>query len=343
MTLANPMALYLLFLLPLLAWWQIKQRRYSGLTYSSLSLIAESSRSWRQRLLFVPVLMQYTALTLIIFCLSRPQTQINNVRQDREGIAIEIVVDISTSMDFSMNYNGEDVTRMKVAKNVVKEFVTGNDKLKGRPDDLIGLITFARYPDTISPVTQNHDALVSMIEDLTINDRPNEDGTAYGDATALAAARLADLSTRDETENITSKVIILLTDGENNSGKKQPMQAAALAKKWGIKIYTISIKSAPKDQVVMTEGTQVHTLADLSPSDQVLKKMANMTGGVFRSAFDYDSLSKVYQEIDRLEKSKLKATVFKEKDEAFKIFLLAAILLLLLQKLLNSTIFRTTP
>jgi len=343
MSLANPLALYLLFLLPLIVYFEYRQRQKSGILYSSLTLIKKSHKTWRQHLLFLPKLLQYVAIVLIVICIARPQVEKETQHQARQGIAIEIVFDISTSMDFSMKYGDENVTRMEVAKDVVKQFITGNEELAGRPDDLLGLITFARYADTVSPMTENHQALVSIVEDLNVNDRPNEDGTAYGDAVALGAARLAALSNYERTENINSKVLILLTDGENNSGQNLPLQAAALAKEWGVKVYTISIKEAPMDQSVRTsEDKRVKTLADTSASDRVLKKMAEMTGGVFRSAFDYDSLRKVYKEIDSLEKAELKATTFREKDDAFRLFLITALSLFFLQILLTATIFRTT-
>ena len=342
MTLMYPYALYLLFLLPFLALYEWRKGQQEAVLYSSLSLLKKTHKTWRQRLLWLPKFLQYLALILIIFCLARPQLEVDNAREDREGIAIEIVFDISSSMSFSMDYDGERTSRMKVAKKVVRDFIVGNDKdLKGRPDDLIGLITFARYADTISPMTQNHEALVGMVDDLTTNDRPNEDGTAYGDATSLAAARLQALSQRKETVDINSKVLILLTDGQNNSGKFQPLQAAAFAKKWGIKIYTISIQERNDNERIYRSGKKsVDTLASLSPSDEILQRMAEMTGGLFRSAYDYDSLKKVYEEIDVLEKSKLKMTVFKEKDEAFVNYLIAALLLLVTQAWLNATLLR---
>lgn len=343
MTLANPFALYLLFILPVIAFINYRRNRRSGVVYSSLSLIKRSRKTWRQRLLFLPGLLQCTATILTILCIARPQIERETQHQARQGIAIEIVFDISTSMDFSMKYGEENVTRMEVAKDVVKKFIAGDEELAGRPDDLLGLITFARYADTVSPMTENHQALVSIVDELKVNDRPNEDGTAYGDAVALGSARLAALSNYERTENINSKVLILLTDGENNSGQNMPLQAAALAKEWGVKVYTISIKEAPSDQKVRTaDGKAVKTLADTSASDQILKQMAESTGGIFRSAFDYDSLQKVYKEIDQLEKAKLKASSFREKDDIFRNFLLGALLLLLLQIFLSATILRTT-
>ena len=142
-----------------------------------------------------------------------------------------------------MDLKGRRKTRMEVAKRVLEEFVLGDGKeLKGRPNDLIGIITFARYADTVCPLTMGHQALASMARDIQVNERPNEDGTAYGDAAALAAARLSHYEKQLQEEglasdsmNIKSKIMVLLTDGENNCGRFLPLQAASMAKEWGIK------------------------------------------------------------------------------------------------------------
>jgi Ca-activated chloride channel family protein len=344
MIFASPSWFYLLLLLPLLAIYQYRQRRKDAVTFSSVSLFKGSPKTWRQRFLFIPPLCFYLALTAFIFALARPQRDVVNQRQDREGIAIQMLIDVSSSMDMSIRYGDKDETRMEVAKKVVEEFVIGNGKdLKGRIDDLIGIVTFARYADTVCPMTLSHDALVNIVRDLKINDRPNEDGTAYGDAAALAAARLKDLETRDAEDNVASKIIVLLTDGENNCGMHLPLQAAAMAKEWGIRIYTISIQNPPESNIVRSEKGEFLTPEERSPSDKVLSQMAEMTGGIFRTAYDFDSLQAVYSKIDSLEKSKMKAVNYIDKEEAFPLFAFAGLLLLFIQNLLTATIFRIAP
>ena len=263
-------------------------------------------------------------------------------RQDRQGIAVQILVDVSTSMDMYIRYNDENVTRMEVAKKVVEQFVAGDgEELKGRSDDLIGIVTFARYADTICPMTLGHDALVQMVRELTINERPNEDGTAYGDATALAAARLKSLENKDD--DIKSKVIVLLTDGENNCGQYLPLQAANMAKEWGIKVYTISIKSGERVGVKKTDKGEFLVPDEPTASDMILSKMAEDTGGIYRQAYDYDSLKAVYKEINTLEKTKMKAVNYADYQEAFAGFVIASMIFLLLQHLCNSTFLRVAP
>ena len=344
MTFLSPYWFYLILLLPLVAFYQYRQRRKDAILFSDLSLFKGTKNTWRQHFLFIPPLCFYMGMIAFIIALARPQTETVNQRQDREGIAIEMLIDISSSMDMSIRYGDKEETRMEVAKKVVEEFVMGNgNTLKGRPDDLIGIITFARYADTVCPMTLSHEALVNIVRELTINDRPNEDGTAYGDAAALAAARLKDLETNDAEDDVTSKIIVLLTDGENNCGMHLPMQAAALAKEWGIRIYTISLQNPPEATVVKTDKGEFLSSQERSTSDKILSEMAETTGGIFRTAYDFDSLQAVYKKIDTLEKSKMKAVNFVDKEERFEVFALVGIFLLLIQNLLTTTIFRMAP
>ncbi len=312
--------------------------------FSNVLLFKGTKKTWRQHFLFIPPLCFYFGMILFIIALARPQMERVNQRQNREGIGIQMLIDISSSMDMSIRYGNKDDSRMEVAKKVVEEFVMGNgEELEGRPDDLIGIITFARYADTVCPMTLSHKVLVNLVRELQINDRLNEDGTGYGDAAVLAAARLKDLENRDAEDNVTSKIIVLLTDGENNCGLHLPLQAAALAKEWGIRIYTISLHNPPDAKIVKTKKGEFLTSQARSDSDKILSKMAEMTGGIFRTAYDFDSLQAVYKKIDSLEKSKMKAVNYIDKDEAFAIFALIGIFLLLIQNLLTATIFRMAP
>ena len=341
MTFETPYAFFLFVLVPILAIYQWRSRRRHAINFSSTENMSHSKKSWRIHLLFLLPLTLHLALISLIFTLADPMTEVTKKRQDRQGIAIQVLVDVSSSMDINMKYGEERLTRMDVAKIVVEKFIGGDgDELVGRPDDLIGLITFARYADTIAPLSLAHEALISIVQDVTINTRPNEDGTAYGDATALAAAQL-DLLQGDQY--IKSKIIILLTDGENNCGNHLPLQAASLAKEWGIKIYTISIQNKPTPERKKTDQGTFFVPPTPSAGDQVLKKMAESTGGVFRLAHDYDSLKSVYKEINKLEKSKLKAISYTDKSPAFSIFALFSILFLFLHSLLKSTILRVSP
>jgi Ca-activated chloride channel family protein len=342
MTFAAPYWFVLLIFLPLLMVYQRRQRRKDALVYSSLDLLDGGGKTLRQRLLFLPPLCLYLALACLIACLAHPQMETTGEREDREGIAIQLLVDVSSSMDMEVQTPEGPMTRMEVAKKVMEEFVMGDGKeLTGRPDDMIGIVSFARYSDNICPMTLGHDALVYMIRELTINERPNEDGTAYGDATALAAAQLKYQEERGGS--MKSKVILLLTDGENNCGEQMPLQAAAMAKEWGIRIYTISLQETESPRVVQTDQGKFLQPQWMSESDRILEKMATSTGGVFRTAHDFDSLASVYQEINELEKTKVEEVSYVEYDEAFTPFALVALALLFLRYLLTATVLRIAP
>jgi Ca-activated chloride channel family protein len=247
-------------------------------------------------------------------------------------------------MDFEIRYGDKNESRMEVAKKVVEEFIIGNDKgLSGRPDDLIGVITFARYPDTICPMTLGHDALIHMVRELTINERPNEDGTAYADAIRSGVARLVTMGKKEDDEDIASKVIILLTDGENNSGDALPEVAARFAQEEGVKVYTISIESEPQDKIRRNRDGSLSGPPPKSANAKILESVASMTGGIYRAAHSYDSLSAVYKQINELEKTKMKAVNFTDTKSAFHYFAIAALLFLSLSYLLNTTILRISP
>lgn len=342
MTLAAPYCLCLFALLPLLAIIQRRQRRKGAIRYPSFALLVGVDRTWRQRMLFIPPLCLYLALGCLIISLARPQVESMSHRENREGIAIQLLVDVSSSMDMDIHTEDGAMTRIEVAKKVMEAFVAGDGvDLSGRPDDMIGVISFARYSDSICPMTLGHDAVVYMIQEITINDRPNEDGTAYGDATALAAAHLK--SQEDGEGAMKSKVILLLTDGENNCGEQMPLQAAAMAKEWGIRIYTISLQEQSRPTVIKTDsGTFLKPRAP-SESDQILEKMATVTGGIFRTAHDMNSLQAVYKEINELEKTEVEEVDFIDRGEAFAPFALAALILLLLRYVLSSTLLRISP
>ncbi|MGC6455227.1 MAG: VWA domain-containing protein [Coraliomargaritaceae bacterium] len=274
--------------------------------------------------------------------MTRPQAPYSTNIQTADGVAIQLLIDVSSSMDMTLQGLEERKSRLEIAKEMVERFIVGDDeKLTGRSNDLIGLITFARYADTRSPLTLGHQALVQIIQNLKIQERPNEDGTAYGDALALAAARLHKMEElnqkRKEEASIQSRVIILLTDGENNSGAHLPIEAAGLAKKWDCRIYTISLgDKAQKYDENLSDSA-------LSASEQILSYISEQTGGVFRKAHDYKSLFSVYREIDRLETSKITTRSLEMTREWFWLPLSIALGCLLCALTLEATWLRITP
>ena len=342
MNFIQPELLWLLLLVPCFAWrLSLRQQQQHNIHYSSTELLKNLPRSFRQRFLWLVPFLYLIALTATIVTVAQPYKNSRSFTEQAEGIAISIVLDISTSMQFGMQIDKKKQPRLEVAKKVIKQFVIGDgEQLKGRPNDLISVITFARYADTLVPLTSSHDALVAMTQDITTTTRPNEDSTAFGDATALAAAQLSHYEqTMGLNENsIKSKIMILLTDGENNSGDYQPLMAAAMAKDWGVKIYTISLGDPSNNWP--NNSDELNAEQAMSNTDWILQKMAQSTGGIFQRAHDYQSLQNVYQVNNRLETSTLQQISFEKISPAYKIPCLIALCCLLLASLLNATWLR---
>jgi len=344
MRLAFPWAL--LLLLPMLKMVVDHFRGSGGATlgFSSLAAFGKVPRTTRQR--FVPLLfwMRVLALTLLVIALARPQRRDMTQGIPKEGIAIELVVDVSSSMDISMPFKDATLSRMEVTKQVVAQFA------EERPDDLVGLITFARYADTICPLTLSHDSLAYFIQGLEIESRPNEDGTAFGDALALAAARLQTAEERYGTGNdqkasysVKSKVVILLTDGNNNCGRHLPMEGAALAEHWGIRVHTIAITDPPEMKTIQTPEGPVEIETEPLVQERILRKIAETTGGIYRRATDEASLRDVYDEINAMEKGEIETMRYHTYTDLFQPFAIAGLLLLVLHALLSTTWLRRIP
>lgn len=344
MRLALPWAL--LLLLPLLKMVIDHFRKHIGasLRFSSLSSFKKVPHTARQR--FMPLLFwfQLIALLLLVLAVARPQVRDMTQGIPKEGVAIELVVDISSSMDISMPFQDTTMSRMEVTKQVVEQFAAE------RPNDLIGLITFARYADTICPLTLSHDSLLYFIQELEIESRPNEDGTAFGDAVALAAARLKTAEERYAIEEdgevgytIQSKVIILLTDGNNNCGRHLPMEGAALAKHWGIRLHTIAITDPPEMKTIQTPEGPVEIEEEPLVQERILQKMAETTGGIYRRATDEASLRDVYAEINAMETSEIESARYHTYKDVFQPFAITGLILLVGHALLTTTWLRRIP
>ncbi|MCH2114619.1 MAG: VWA domain-containing protein [Pirellulales bacterium] len=314
----SPWFFGLLLLLPAVAWWLFDRRRKSAIRFSSVSVARSIAPTFRQRVLWLPKALTIAAILFLIVGLARPREGREQTVVDSEGIAIEMVVDRSGSMramDFKVD--GEHVDRLTAIKNVAGKFVAGGDQLDGRFADLIGLITFAGYADGITPPTLDHAFVVANLNDTQIVTQRDEDGTAIGDAIALAVEKLNALDDR-QPEKIKSKVMILLTDGENTAGDFDPIAAAEVAQTMGIKVYTIGVGTKGKAPIPVQDpfsGRQVVRWMSVNIDEETLKGVAKTTGGKYFRATDTDSLAKIYQEIDRLEKTKVQATHFVDYRE----------------------------
>jgi len=318
---------WLLLLLPL-ALIALRRSPFHAVAVASLRdwQGVEKSRRirWLERMRWVRALI----MVLLIAALAAPVVDRPEEQVVRQGVAIELLVDISSSMDCTLAGGGErKQTRMEAARTEVEEFISN------RPDDLMGLVTFARFADTVSPLTFGHKALIQLVRAIEIQDRPNEDGTAYGDALALACAQLEQMAQwqggGDALEVIESRIVVLLTDGENNCGLHLPQEAAGLARKWGIRVYVISLGEPSQS-------------GGLTAAETLLADVAATTGGVFWKISDGEGLGKAYAEIDKLEKSAITdSTVIHNRPvPIFASFLWPALLLMLGDLILSATLLR---
>ncbi len=359
----SPWALLLLLLLPLLGYLLLRRRRGAAVKFPSLVDVRSCPVSWRLRLRPLLAVARLLCLALLILALARPRQGTILSEISAEGIAIETVVDRSGSMYTEMDYYGDKLDRLEVVKRVLRDFIEGDRKgLRGRRGDLIGLVTFARYADTVCPLVLSHGVLTEFLAQTQIVSLRNEDGTAIGDAIALAAARLKkaeeeirrrnaqlgfandDEAPRDSSGfKIRSKAMILLTDGQNNAGRYSPLDAARLAQDWGIKIYTIGIGSGQAFATMQTPlGTfRVPTGSDLD--EKLLKTIAETTGGFYSRADSAESLREVVRRIDELEKTEVKSVQYTEYAERFGWCTLPALVLLGLEMLAGCTMFRKIP
>lgn len=357
----HPGSAWWLLLLPLalLAWLPTLRRRRPTMVHSAGDVLRAAGTSWTSQVRWLPPLLRMLGLAMLIVCIARPIRANERSRVFVEGVAIQSVVDRSGSMaalDFSLDSGRVD--RLTAVKKVLDDFIKGDGTLPGRPDDLVGLIAFARYPDTVSPLTLDHDHVAVALDGIRIATERSEDGTAIGDAIALAVERLRELDDRaDESgRRIKSRVIVLLTDGENNAGDLDPDTAAAIAGAFDVRIYTIGVGSDGVAAIPARDpfGRQVMARQRVSIDEETLTRVAESTGGRYFRATDTDSLRDIYAAIDELEKSTTEQRRYRlYRDLAVSSIeigpatlpplLLIALVLLGLEQFLVHTCFRTLP
>ncbi len=331
-----PWVLSLLLIVPLIAWRRWTRRSTASISYSSAAVAWDQPPTLRQRLVWLPTAMSLAALSLMIVSLARPRYGREQTVVTSEGIAIEMVVDKSGSMralDFKID--GQNVDRLTAIKNVASKFVIGDETernrdavvreavVSGRAGDLIGLVTFAGFADAITPPTLDHTFLVAQLDRTEIVRRREEDGTAIGDAISLAVDKLSSLERSgdesiDGKPGVQSKVIILLTDGENTAGEIDPIEAAKLAKTLGVKVYTIGVgtKGQAPFPVHRTRSGQILVdMIEVTIDEETLIAIADQTGGKYFRATDTDSLQLIYDEIDELEKTKVETQTYTDYRE----------------------------
>ena len=327
-TFQNPSYLYfLLLLIPLAAWYIYRRKRTTAnLQMSSTNAFQGVGKSYKYYILHLPFVLRMGTIALLIIVLARPQASDSWSNKDVEGIDIVMAVDVSGSMI------AEDLkpNRLEAAKSVGAEFIAS------RPNDNIGLVVFAGESFTQSPLTSDKTALIGLMNSIS-DDMISEDGTAIGMGLANAVNRIKESQAK-------SKVIILLTDGSNNRGEIDPLTAAELAKAYDIRVYTIGVGT--KGQAPYPVRTVFGIKRQMVPVDideTTLKSIAEKTNGQYFRATDNKSLKAIYAEIDQLEKTKIQVTEYSKKTEEYLPYAIAALILLLFEIILRTTVLRHIP
>ena len=323
--------LLLLLVIPYVVWYMMYRKRTEPtMRMSDTYHLHFMPRSWRVMLMPVLPILRILAFVLLVVAMARPQTSNSWKNKTVEGIDIMLAIDVSTSM------LAEDLkpNRIEAAKQVAAEFIAG------RANDNIGLTIFAGESFTQCPMTTDHASLLNMLRSVRTDIAARgliEDGTAIGMGLANAVSRLKGSKAK-------SKVVILLTDGSNNMGDISPMTAAEIAKSMGIRVYTIGVgtnKVAPYPMPVAGGVQYVNIPVEIDT--KTLGQIAATTNGEFYRATNTSELHNIYQEIDKLEKTKFNVTKFSKRFEAYQTFALGALLALLLELLLRVTVFRKLP
>jgi Ca-activated chloride channel family protein len=332
MSFAHPILLLLLLLLPLAAWLKGRRGQTPAFLYSSVKLVEGLTRGKRSRAGGFLAALRWIVLTIFIVALAQPRLMKSTTEVKASGVDIVIALDMSGSMiseDFVVK--GQRVNRFNMARSVVKSFI---DK---RPNDRIGLVVFATQAYIATPLSLDHDFLQENLDRLEIGAIP-ENSTAIGDALGTSVNRLRDLKSK-------SKIIILATDGQNNSGKIQPLMAADAAQALGAKVYTVGIGeqgSAPMPVFMNGQKVGYQNVA-VDVDEDTLQKIADKTGGKYYRADNAEKFQKIYAEIDKLEKTEATVNKYTEFKELFPYFVTAGLLLWLLEIILAHTILRRLP
>jgi Ca-activated chloride channel family protein len=317
--------------------YALAARLPAAVTYSSLGLVDSAPRSWRTRLARLPAWLFAAAVLALAVALAGPRTGNATSRVQREGIAIAMVVDRSGSMQARDFVRGNtSISRLDVVKEVFRRFVA--EAGGGRPDDLVGLVAFARYADGLCPLTLDHGNLLSILADVEIAAERSEDGTAIGEGLALAVERLRGVE-------VSSKVAILLTDGVNNAGDIDPLHAADLAGQHGIRVYAIGAGSSGLAPVpVRLPGGRIALRqAHVEMDEATLRQIADRTGGRYFHAGGASGLAEVIEEIDRLERSEVTEIRYLTYEYHYAGWVGAALAAIVGAALLSGTALRRLP
>jgi len=336
---ANPWFLLAALLALPAVWWSVRSR--GRVVFSSLRALPAGGETWRTRIAWLPDALIGLGIVAMAIALAGPRAGDKTSRVRRDGIAIMMSIDVSGSMRaLDLSAKNKELTRLDAVKQVFEQFVTGGSGLDGRPDDAIGLVAFARYADTRSPLTLDHGNLVTAARQLDFAPQ-EEDGTAIGAGLELAVTRLAEFKPKEKV----GRIVILLTDGESNVHDIDEDTAIDDAIKAGVKVYTIGAGTngiAPI-RVPRGDGSSDLMQVQVSIDETTLRKIADKTGGQYFRATDNASLAKIYGEIDRLERTSIEQEQFTEYRQFYAQFLAGGLVLVILAFALRGTILRRLP
>ena len=322
--------LFALALLPLLAWLRGKRGARPAFVYSSVTLLKNVSKASRSRAGAFLHALRWLALALLIVAMARPQRTKTESTTHASGVDIVIAIDLSGSMESEdFEIKGARVNRITVAKDTIAKFI------EKRPSDRIGLVAFAARAYIAAPLTLDHDFLQANLQRLNLH--TIEDGTAIGAGLSASVNRLRDIRSK-------SKIVILMTDGQNNAGKIPPLTAAEAAKALGVKVYTIGVGirgKAPFPQ--MTPFGKRYVMMDVDIDEDTLTAIAEKTGGKYFRADSTATLGKIYDEIDQFEKTEAVVKKFVQREELFRWAAVPGLLLLLIEVTLANTMWRKLP
>ena len=317
--LASPLALLLLVAVPVLLLWELRgRRRRPALSLSSLASVAAMPATWRLRLRWLPSALRVLALVLLVVALARPQSGRADALLPQEGIDIVVALDTSTSMRSPV---GDREPGLVIAQRVLRDFVAERER------DRLALVIFRQRSLVLSPLTSDYEAFQTLVDETGAIDLP--DGTSIGLAVTDAVELLRESKAR-------SRIIILLSDGENNQPEVEPLTAAQVAQALGVRLYTVGI--AGRDLERPNQAASEATV-----NEPLLRSMADVADGRFFRADDPDTLAQVYDTIDELERSRVGPERFAEFDELAPWFLGAALAALLAEVLLASFVLRRLP
>ena len=335
MSFAHPYLLLLLLLLPVFAWFKSRHGRQPAFLYSSVQLVKGIIGINKSRAGSILLKLRWLTLALFIIALAQPRFVLSETRINANGVDIVMALDMSGSMnaeDDGFVLNGQQTTRFLLAQDVLKKFINK------RPNDRLGLVVFATSAYVAVPPTLDHEFLLANLERLEIGSiSPNS--TAIGSALVTALNRLRDLKAK-------SKIVILMTDGENNSGKVPPLTAAEAAKALGVKVYTIGVGTRGEARIAVQDpfsGQKRYVRQPVDVDEDTLKKIAEMTSAKYYRADSTETLNKIYDDIDRLEKTDAEVKKYTQFQEMFPWAIVSGMTTLLLEVLLANTIWRKLP